>query len=229
MGLAGGNLPHPRALLFDLDRCLIDSRNAWRYCIEESIAAARGTRVDASSLVDEYHTRPWRDALSILATSAEEERRCAELCAIMFERSAMKRLLVHEGVGMALDSLRGQRIELGAISRLHHGLAVKQVQSTGLDRFLAVVATTPLGEPWDPAARISQCLTFLEADPARAALISGDTLDRAAAERQGLRTYSAAWAAGTNEEDSSEAISAPSGVLERVIRDWSRFGDGPTP
>ena len=225
MGLAGGIRPHPRAIIFDLDRCLIDSRNAWRYCIEESIAATRGRRVDSSGLVEEYHIRPWRDALAVLAESPEEANRCVDLCHVMFERSAMKKLLVHEGVGMALDALRGERIELGAISRLPHSLAVKQVQSTGLDRFLAVVAATPADELWRPLDRISQCLAFLEALPARSAFVSGESRDLEQSQTAGIRPYAAAWAPGAQQEDSAGAIYSPGGVLERVMRDWSRLGD----
>ena len=221
MGLAGGNRPHPRAIIFDLDRCLIDPRNAWQYCIEESIAAAVGRRVDASELVQEYHTRPWRDALSVL-TEPSDAARCAELCSAMFERSAMKKLLVHEGVGMALDALRGERIELGAISRLPHGLAVKQVQSTGLDRFLAVVATTPADERWDATARITQCLAFLEAEAAHAAFVSGERGDIEEARRAGLRPYAAAWGASSNVEDAG-GIESPGDVLGQILRDWGRF------
>lgn len=217
MGLAGGNRPHPRAIIFDLDRCLIDPRKAWRYCIEEAIAAAAGRRVDASDLVEEYHTRPWRDALGVLAEAGERER-LEDLCTTMFERSAMKKLLVHEGVGMALDALRGERIELGAISRLPHGVAVKQVQSTGLDRFLAVVATTPPAERWDPGARIVQCLAFLEAEARRSAFVSGERRDREAAARAGLRPYAASWGGATDTDE--EGVATPSEVLPRILRDW---------
>lgn len=225
MGLARGLQPHPRAIIFDLDRSLIDSRNAWRYCIEESLASATGRRFIASELVDEYHTRPWRDALRILAPLPEDADRCEGLCQTMFERSAMKRLLVHEGIGMALDALRGERIELGAISRLPHSLAVKQVQSTGLDRFLAVVAATPEDALWRPLDRITQCLAFLEALPTRSAFVSGESRDLELAQPAGIRPYAAAWAPGAQKEDSAGAIYSPGGVLERVMRDWSRLGD----
>lgn len=224
MGLAGGIRPHPRAIIFDLDRCLIDSRKAWVYCIEESIAAAHGRRVDASRLVDEYHARPWRDALGILAGNTEEARRCEELCRQMFERSAMKKLLVYEGVGMALDSLRSERIELGAISRLPHRLAVKQVQSTGLDRFLAVVAASPADAGWQVSARIGECLTFLEAQPRRCAFVSGETRDLEEATGEGLRPYVAGWSSGADASNSRQALAGPAEVLRVVMRDWARLG-----
>ncbi|HNM77045.1 MAG TPA: HAD hydrolase-like protein [Tepidiformaceae bacterium] len=221
MGLAGGATPHPRAVIFDLDRCLIDARNAWRFCVEESIAAAVGERVDAGPLVEEYHTRPWRDVLSILTQPADAAR-CAGLCEVMLARSAMKKLLVHEGVGMALDALRSELIELGAISRLPHAVAIKQVQSTGLDRFLAVVATTPANERWDPAARVRQCLTFLEAEAAKAAFVSGDRWDREESRRAALRPYAAAWAPSAEVDD--RPIPAPGDVVTHVLRDWMSRG-----
>ena len=225
MGLAGGLRPHPRAIIFDLDRCLIDSRNAWRYCIEESIAAAVGRRADAGELVEEYHTRPWRDALRILAPDPGDASRCEDLCATMFERSAMKKLLVHEGIGMALDALRGEAIELGAISRLPHSLTVKQVQSTGLDRFLAVVASTPAGERWDVGERIGQCLAFLEADTARSAYAAADRFDIDAAKARGLRTYFAAWGAGATDTRDDITFDLPAAMQSVVLRDWSNVAN----
>jgi len=222
VGLAGGFRPHPRAIIFDLDRCLIDSRNAWRYCIEEAIAAAEGRRIDAASLVDEYHIRPWRDALGILADSPEEERRLAGLCETMFERSAMKKLLVHDGIGMALDALRGERIELGAISRLPHNVALKQVQSTGLDRFIAVLSATRQGERWHPAERFEACLSFLEAKAFDTAAVSGDRADLAEMARLGAVPFTARWAPGHDEN--GEAIASPSGMLVAVLRAWAGRG-----
>lgn len=230
MGLAGGNRPHPRAIIFDLDRCLIDSRNAWRYCVEESIASTRGRRIDASALVDEYHVRPWRDALSVLAESHEEAVRCEHLCRVMFERSAMKKLLVHEGVGMALDSLRGERIELGAISRLPHALSIKQVQSTGLDRFLAVVASSPDAGAWQPRELIERCLNFLETTALDSAFLGAQPGDIVVASSMGLRPYLGDWATDDREEreeDPTQAISMPAGVLERVMNDWAYLARHP--
>ncbi|MGE3073842.1 MAG: HAD family hydrolase [Dehalococcoidia bacterium] len=224
MGLVGGVRPHPRAIIFDLDRCLIDSRNAWRYCIEESIAAAIGRRTDAGELVEEYHIRPWRDALQILAPEPRDTMRCEDLCATMYERSAMKKLLVHEGVGMALDALRGERIELGAISRLPHSLTVKQVQSTGLDRFLAVVAATPAGERWHAGVRIQQCLSFLEAEPERSAYAAADRFDIEAAKSLGLRAYFAAWAATEAETTGDPEVDAPGDLHSTVLQDWASSG-----
>jgi len=219
MPLAGGLRPHPRAIIFDLDRCLIDSRRAWRYCIEESLAAASNRRVSAAALADEYHTRPWRDALSILAESRDEIERCCALCEAMFERSAMKQLLVHEGVGMALDALRAESIEIGAISRRPHPSALKQVQSTGLDRFVAVLSATPAGERWDPAARIGACLRFLEAPAASSAFVSGDLRDRREAGGLGLTPFTAGWAPGA--EDAIGAVAAPMDLVPVVMRAWA--------
>lgn len=218
MGLAGGNRPHPRAIIFDLDRCLIDSRAAWRYCVEEAIALTSGRRMSAVDLVEEFHVRPWSHALSILLDAPEQLARCCELCESMMERSAMKKLLVHEGIGMALDALRGERIELGAISRLPHRLAVKRVQSTGLDRFVAVLSATPEGEAWAPDLRVQHCLAFLEAEGRNCAFISGEPRDREALAALGLAAFAAEWAAGG--DDAPGAIRSPSQMLEVVLRSW---------
>jgi len=136
----------------------------------------------------------------------------------MLERSAMKKLLVHEGIGMALDALRGERIELGAISRLPHRLAVKQVQSTGLDRFMSVLSATPEGEAWAPDLRVQQCLAFLETGGRDCAFISGERRDRGILAARGLTVFAAAWAAGG--EEAPDPIRSPSQMLEVVLRSW---------
>lgn len=211
-------------MIFDLDRCLIDSRRAWRYCVEESLAIATNRRVSALELMDEYHVRPWRDSLRVLAGPGDDIARCADLCESMYDRSAMKQLLVHEGVGMALDALRGERIEIGAISRHPHARALKQVESTGLDRFVAVLSATPAGEAWEPAERIAACLRFLESPPREAVFVSADPYDLRAAEAVGLSVLAAAWPPGAEHHDG--AVSAPSGLLSTVMRAWAARGRG---
>jgi hypothetical protein len=112
----------------------------------------------------------------------------------MYGRSALKKLLVHDGIGMALDRLRGDRIEMGAISREPHAMALKQVQSTGLDRFLSVLSATPVDAPWDPAARVAECLAFLERAATQSAFVSGEGDDLAAVGSAGVKPWTAAWA-----------------------------------
>ena len=114
-----------RAVVFDLDDALLDRRPAWRYALEEAAISVTGRRVDARPLEDEYHRRPWRHAAAILLPDRGEAERAAELADQMFRRSALKRLLVHEGIGMALDHLRAARIEMGGISREAHALAIR--------------------------------------------------------------------------------------------------------
>ncbi|MGH2610573.1 MAG: hypothetical protein ACRDHF_15945, partial [Tepidiformaceae bacterium] len=95
-------MPRTRALIFDLEEALLDRRNAWQYAIEESIAAVCGERLSARELVAEYRMRPWSHALSVLVADRHRQVDVEQVCATMYERSAMKRLLVHEGIGMAL-------------------------------------------------------------------------------------------------------------------------------
>ncbi|MFN0148442.1 MAG: HAD family hydrolase [Dehalococcoidia bacterium] len=183
-----------RAVIFDLDETLLLRSPAWCYAVEESVLTVTGRRVTAAPLSSEYRARPWRAALSVLLDSEADVERCGALCQSMFERSALKRLLIHDGLGMALDGIRGERIEIGAISRERHAQALKQVQSTGLDRFLAVLSATPPEAPWDVPERLLHCLSFLERGAAECAFVAGDGEDLEAARELGFTCYQAAWA-----------------------------------
>lgn len=220
MPLARSGKPCPRAVVFDFDRALIDPRPAWRYTIEEAVVSVTGQPVQAAPLVEEYHTRPFRHALAILLPPSEDRARCEQLCLEMYRRSAMKRLLVHDGTGMALDAMRGERIDLAAISRLPHATAIKQAQSTGLDRFLAILAATPEGDSWDPAARFAACLRFLECDPSEAAFISPEAPDRRVVHRSGAAVFCSAWSPGADVPGGG-AIASPRDVLPHLHRWWS--------
>jgi beta-phosphoglucomutase-like phosphatase (HAD superfamily) len=188
-----GNGTAPRAVILDLDEALLDSRRAWQYTLEEALVSVTGRRMDVSGLVEEYRRRPWREALSIVIPDARDRQRCETLCGLLYERSGMKKLLVHDGIGMALDELRGRRIEIGAVSRQAHAVAIRQIESTGLERFLSVLAATPAGERWEAPARVQQCLAFLERTPQEAAFVSPDSYDLRDVAERGMRCYNACW------------------------------------
>ncbi|MBI5947766.1 MAG: hypothetical protein HY875_06495 [Chloroflexi bacterium] len=187
--------PGPKAVIFDLDETLIDSRRAWEYALEQAVLAVTGQRIDPRPLVEEYRGRDWREAVAIVVNGPVERERAAALSASMFGRSALKRLLVHEGVGMALDVLRGDATEVGAISRFPHQLALLQAQSTGLDRFLAVLSATPGDARFDVAERLAGCLRFLEYPASDCAFVSGEVTALEMAASIGFLAFEAAWAA----------------------------------
>jgi phosphoglycolate phosphatase-like HAD superfamily hydrolase len=184
-----------KAIVFDLDEVLLDTRPAWVYALEEAVVSVSGRRENFRPLVGEYRRRPLRDVLAMLLDSREERERAEMLFTSMYGRSALKKLLVHEGVGMALDHLRSLRVEMAAITRQDHTLAMRQIESTGLDRFFSVLSPTPKGESWVPVARARDCLGYLQYGEALCAYVSGDRPDLEAAASLGLDCYEATWAA----------------------------------
>lgn len=218
MPLVGSGRPHPRLVIFDLDRALVDSRPAFSYTLEEALAAVTGRRVTCRDLADEYHVRPWRDALRILLDDPAQRDACEALCHAYAERSALKRLLVFEGIGMALDTLRAERIDMAAFTRLPLSLARKYTESTGLDRFLILIAAPPLGGTYSPRDQLERCFTLLETDPATAAVVAPGRHERTAAEALGAHAFTPAWA--VQADPGTLSVATPGDLLEALHRRW---------
>lgn len=181
----------PRLVVFDLDLCVIDNRAAWCYALDEAVMMTTGERLESAPLYDEYRGRAWDHAASILVQDPALRPRVADLAEQYYRRSALKRLLVFEGIGMALDSLRGERIEMGGITRENHYHAMRQLESTGVDRFLTVLAPTPDGEEWKPGLRIADCARYTEAPGEDVLFVTPDADDRREADVAGI---AAGWA-----------------------------------
>lgn len=214
--------PYPPALIFELEETLLDRRPAWRYAIEESIGVACHRRVSAAPLVDEYFGRPVGQAFAILCESTDERLRCQRVFPKLFYRSALKRLTVHDGVGMVLDSLIHAGVEVGAISRESHSDARKAIESTGIDRFLTVLSAEAASRDWRLDDRVAACLAFLEREPPQAAFVSVRGDDVAAARSFGMPAIHAGWGSEHDGEPASPRDLSP------LLRQLWRPGAGAT-
>ena len=222
MGVPLSGLQGPRAVIFDLDHTVIDSAAAWSYALEEAIALVTGRRVECRRLAEAYQWRPWRDALRVVLSPREDAGRCETLCETMFARSAMKRLTVFDGVGMGIDRLRAARLEIGGITRHAHSLARRQIESTGIDRFLTVLSAQPPGQVWSATTRISQCLDFLECPPSRAAFVATDRFGLSAASGLGLRPLAAGWVVDAQPDEAAVAVPEPRALERTICEAWLR-------
>ncbi|MFN0095419.1 MAG: HAD family hydrolase [Dehalococcoidia bacterium] len=207
--VAPGPPPRLKAIVFDLDVVLLDRSRAWANTLEQAVLLTTGARIDARALIAEYVNRPWRHALGVVLADLSQRDAAEARCRELFARSAMKHLLVHEGIGMALDRLRGARVEMGAISREPHRLALSQIESTGLDRFLTMLAPTPAGERWHPEQRVRDCLSYFDRPASVAAFVSADVHELAAVSKAGLEGAFAAWAAPGDPRDDVVNLGRP--------------------
>lgn len=173
-------------------------------------------RISAESLVEEYQRRPWSESLRILLDDPNDLSQAKKLCQRIAERSAMKKLLVFDGTGMALDDVRGAHLEIGAISRLPHAVALKQAQATGLDRFLTVLSATPIGRAWEPGARASECLSYFGREPASCLFIGASDQDIDQALQVGLVALRAGWSHGLGKSQ-SEGVRSPGAVATMLL------------
>lgn len=205
----------PFAVVFDLDRVLVDARSAWVYTLEQAVLAATGQRVEGGRLVGDYGSRAWQDALAIVVDGPPERERARELCEQISERSALKQLRVYEGVGMALDALRGARVEIGAVSRLAHGSAMRQIEATGLDRFFTVLSPTPAGTGWKATARFEECRGYLDVEAGHCVFVSDvpEDIEQVAA-ADGISR----WAGWKGESPGWPAIERPGDLRDALAR-----------
>ena len=201
----------PRAVILDLDAAIIDSRPAWKYALEEAVMMVAGERADVEGLCDEYRHRPWHHVVPVLIAERNEQERCIQLCEQFYRRSALKRLLVFDGIGMALDKLRGAHLEMGGVTRETHPNAMRQIESTGVDRFLTVLSPTNEG-PWNVRERFEECIRYLEKDPAETAFVSPVQEDLAKVAECGAIPVFAGWS-----NNGDEGLAHPS-LLRDAVR-----------
>lgn len=195
-----GRSARPVAVVFDLEEALLDRRKAWLYTIEQSISIVTGERVDAQPLVEEYWRRPYAHAIDVLVAERSRRSACEARCAEIYRRSAMKSLRVQEGIGTALIRLVAAQVQVGAASREPHLVARKQIEATGLDRFVTVLASTPEGDSWNVASCLAVCMAFLDCDPKDCMYVTPSRDDAEAARRTGWRSLIAGWALPPSDE-----------------------------
>lgn len=210
----------PKAVIFDLDAAIIDSRRAWKYALEEAVMMVTGERIDPSDLAEGYEWRPWEHVVPIVVHGRDDQNRCLRLCERYYRRSALKWLLVFEGIGMALDQVRGELIEMGGITRETHADAMRQIESTGIDRFLSVLSPTNDGVRFEPAERFAECITYLECPPSRAVYVSPFERDLREVADTGAATALASWttAEATAPGGMEHPSELPESIREAVVR-----------
>jgi phosphoserine phosphatase len=184
-----------RGAVFDLDEVLLNKRAAWAYTVEQALLSVAGRRTEPMALADEYRHRPWRDALLVLEPDREHVAAAAALCGKLWLRSALKRITVHAGIGMALAGLLAGGISMAAVTSVALPLARRQAQAAGVDRFLFALERNEDAAGADGNLYAAMA-GLLHLRPGDVAFVSGDGAALRSASSQGLRPFKAAWAPG---------------------------------
>jgi len=189
-------VPRLRAVLFDIDGTLLDTRDAWVAAFDAGLAAIRKTSMSGS------------EAAQWIGTPIEViyAERCGlagdELAKAVREFQRVEAESVHEGmraypgIREALASLAAWK--LATVSNKRRDTSVEALRATGLLPFFAVVLggdSVPHKKPApDP---ILKAASALGVQPTECAVVGDTEVDVRAGKAAGARTIGVTWGYGT--------------------------------
>lgn len=213
-----------RAVLFDLDGVLVDSRTAVARSLNHGLRAL-GLAERREAELHRFIGPPLREAFEeLLREAGADPARADEGVALYRERygeACVRETRVMGGIRPVLSRLAGA-LPLAVATSKPEVYARPILEATGLAGFFRAVAGPPLEATHleSKAATAARALAALETDAARAALVGDRRHDVEAGRALGLRTVGVLWGIGSRTELEAagvgRVVEAPGALLEAL-------------
>jgi len=187
-------VPRLRAVLFDVDGTLLDTRDAWVAAFDAGLAAIRKTSISGSEAarwigtpIEVIYAERCGLAGDELATAVREFQRIEA-------ESVREGMRAYPGVREAIASLAAWK--LAAVTNKLRDTSIEALRVTGLLPFFAVVLGGD-SVPHKKPAPILRAASALEVQPTECAVVGDTENDVVAGKTAGARTIGVTWGYGT--------------------------------
>jgi phosphoglycolate phosphatase len=187
-------MPLPRAIVFDLDGTLIDSRHDYAEMKRRAIEVLSDAGVPAR---DPDEAGPiWEIRLRgmehLLMNGATEER-WREVDALVtdalneVELSALEDAMPMPGAAETLRDILCRGVRIGVATRSHREYALEALSRSDLSRYVEVIlARDDVERPKPDPRHLLQAVTALDAGPGEAVFVGDTTTDQSTARKAGV-------------------------------------------
>jgi len=188
-------VPPVRAVLFDLDGTLLDTRDAWIAAFDASVAAI-GRTASSGSVAAQWIGTPIEVIYERAGFTRDEIARAVPVFLEVEAASVPAGMRAYPGVREMLESLN--RWKLAAVTNKSHDTSVKALRATGLLPSFSLVLggdSVPRKKPApDPVLKAAR--TF-GVSPSECAVVGDTENDILAAKAAGARSIGVTWGYGT--------------------------------
>ena len=188
-------MPGIRAVLFDLDGTLLDTRDAWIAAFDASVAAI-GRTASSGSVAAQWIGTPIEVIYERAGFTRDEIARAVPVFLEVEAASVPAGMRAYPGVREMLESLN--RWKLAAVTNKSHDTSVKALRATGLLPSFSLVLggdSVPRKKPApDPVLKAAR--TF-GVSPSECAVVGDTENDIHAAKAAGARSIGVTWGYGT--------------------------------
>ncbi|TLZ53721.1 MAG: HAD family hydrolase [Methanobacteriota archaeon] len=189
------DVPGIRAVLFDLDGTLLDTRDAWIAAFDASVAAI-GRTASSGSVAAQWIGTPIEVIYERAGFTRDEIARAVPVFLEVEAASVPAGMRAYPGVREMLESLN--RWKLAAVTNKSHDTSVKALRATGLLPSFSLVLggdSVPRKKPApDPVLKAAR--TF-GVSPSECAVVGDTENDILAAKAAGARSIGVTWGYGT--------------------------------